>query len=333
MKQVMKLIIDTDPGVDDTNALVYLLNDKSFDIKLISVANGNIGLKIATRNMCHLLDLFEKDIPVVTGYEKRLGENHEDAAFLHGKQGLGGYTPPKNTITQPIKKDCADAMYDVLKEYPKQITLVILGPHTNVAYLFKKHPDSINLIKDVLMMGGSINGILSNPNHNSFNIRTDAPAFQETINAQLQVLMCPSRIGRDEGYFTEEMVEKIKNTNEVGEFLVKTFETYWEPNYPDKRISTNDVSAVYYLTHPKLYKTKKALVQVDTQNNIGKTTAVFTKKGNFKIVTKIKRKKFLDMLFKKLEELNDVSLNSRIKKLKQFDKQQQEKKKTVAKKS
>lgn len=81
MKKTFKVIIDTDPGVDDTNALVYMLNDPQFDIKLITTANGNINIAKATRNMCHLLDIFGKDIPVVQGHEKRLGDNTEDATF------------------------------------------------------------------------------------------------------------------------------------------------------------------------------------------------------------------------------------------------------------
>lgn len=309
MRKVFKVIVDTDPGVDDTNALIYLLHDKQFDVKLFTIANGNINIKNATRNMCHLLDLFDKDIPVVEGYSKRLGNNTEDASFLHGIEGLGGYIPPKDTKHKPLKKDCADAIYEVLKQYPKQITMIILGPHTNFAYLIKKHPDAVDLIKNVLMMGGAPTGILTNPNHNSFNIRTDAPAFKITIDTKLPIVMCPSRIGRDEGYFNEEQVEKINNTNDVGKFLVKTFETYYEPNYPDKRISTNDISAIYYLTYPKLYKTKRAFIEVDTEKSVGKTIAHYDRKGNFKIVVGLKRKKFIKLLFKKLKNMDNIKLD------------------------
>lgn len=306
-----KVIIDTDPGVDDTNALVYILNDPQFDIKLISVANGNINIDNATRNMCHLLDIFNKDIPVVKGYEKRFGNNTEDAAFLHGKEGLGGYIPPKTTKHKSLKSEAADAMYEVLKQYPKEITMIILGPHTNFAYLLRKHPDSKDLIKNILMMGGAPNGILANPNHNSFNIRTDAPAFKDTVDSMIPTIMCPSSIGRDEGYFTEKQVEEIEHTNQIGKFLVKTFQTYWEPGYKDRRIATNDICAVYYLTHPRLYKTKRADIEVDTEVSIGKTTAHYKRKGTFKIVVGLKRKKFQKLLFKKLQEMSNIKITDK----------------------
>lgn len=301
-----KVIIDTDPGVDDTNALLYVLNDAQFDIKLITTAKGNIPLKNATRNMLHILDLLHKNIPVVEGYEERLGHSTEDATFLHTIEGLGGYNPPKNTKHKAIDMDCADAMYDVLKQYPKQITLVVLGPHTNVAHLLMKYPDSKDLIKNIVMMGGAPMGIKSNPNHNSFNIRTDAPAFKMTVDSKIPIVMVPSSIGRDGGYFTEADVEKIKNTNDIGWFLAKTFETYWEPNYDDKRIAVNDIAAVYYITHPRLYKTKRADIIVDEKT--GKTTAVFKFNGNFKIVMSIHRRSFHKLIFKKLDEMSVYKL-------------------------
>ena len=282
-----------------------MLNDPQFDIKLFTISHGNIAIKNATRNMCHILDLLDKDIPVVVGYDERLGGSTEDAAFLHGEQGLGGYTPPKNTKHKPLKKDCADAMYEVLKENPKETTLIILGPHTNAAHLFMKYPDAKDMIKNIIMMGGAPYGTKQNPNHCSFNIRVDVPAFKETLKTNLPVVMCPSSIGRDKANFTEEQVNEIQKTNNLGEFLVKTYETYYEPGYAEKIVATNDISAVYYLTHPKLYKTKKAFIEV---NEKGKITAHDNRKGNFTIVVDVKRKKLMKMFFEKLREMSDIKI-------------------------
>lgn len=307
MKKKYKVIIDTDPGVDDTNALVYALNDPRFEILLFTISQGNVDINNCARNMCHILDLFKKDIPVVKGYEKRLGNNTEDASFLHTKEGLGGYVPPKTTTHQLLKEDASDAIYKLLKKYPKEITLIVLGPHTNMAYLFRKYPDAKNLVKNILMMGGAPMGIKTNPNHNSFNIRTDAIAFNETVKTNVPTIMVPSSIGRDFGYFTEQQVEDIKKMGDLGKFLAKTFETYWEPNYPDRRIATNDLTAVYYLIYPRLYKIKKANIEVDLET--GKTIPTFTKKGNFKIVIGLNRKKFQKIVLKKLEEMKDIKLD------------------------
>ncbi len=307
MTDRIKVIFDTDPGVDDTFALVYALLNPKFDVKLISISAGNIDIDKTVRNMCHILDLLNLDIPVVKGYE-RFGTNTEDAAFLHGEEGLGGYIPPQETKHKPLNKDCADVTYDVLKQNPNEITFCVMGPHTNLANLLIKYPDSKNLIKQVIMMGGSVDGTLINPNHISFNIRTDAQAFRTTVESNLPVIMCPSRIGRDEGYLSEKMVKKIENQNEMGKFFVKTFETYWEPDYPDKRIATCDISTIYYLLYPKFYKTKRAFIFVDTQEHIGKTTAAYSDLGNFKLITKLNRRKFIQVIMKELKMMDNIKL-------------------------
>ncbi len=301
-----KLIVDTDPGVDDTHALLYALFDPQFDIKLFTVPFGNIPLNKACRNMCHLLDILGKDIPVVKGCEKRFGDSTEDATFLHGAEGLGAYIPPKTTKLKCENVDCADAIYEVLKANPKEIIFVELGPHTNLAHLLIKHPDAVKLIKKVVMMGGSIRGTRLNPSHNSFNIRIDPIAFDHTIKSKLPVVLCPSRIGRDIGYLSEKQVEKMANTNDLGKFLRATFQTYWEPKYDPPQISTSDICAFYTISHPEMYKTKRAFISVDTQS--GKTTAKFSWRGNFKVVTDLNREKFITMMFEKLEEMNNVKL-------------------------
>ena len=99
----IKAIIDTDPGVDDTTALVLSFFDRHLDIKLLTTVSGNIPISVATKNVCFLLDLFNKDIPVAKGAAKALNRKSDDARWLHGKHGLGDITPPKETEPHPLK--------------------------------------------------------------------------------------------------------------------------------------------------------------------------------------------------------------------------------------
>ncbi len=305
MKKI-KVILDVDTGVDDATALCHILNDSHFDIKLITVARGNISLNNAVRNTCHLIDIFHKKIPVVAGYQERFSNSTEDATFLHTKEGLGGYHPPKTTITKPLKKDCADAVYEVLKAYPKQITMLMITPHTNLAHLFVKHPDAKDLIKNIVMESGAPNGIKANPNYCSFNIRVDAPAFKYTIDSNLPVVMIPSNIGRDIAFLTEQDVEKIKKLNDTGLFMAKTYETYWEPNYEDRRIACNDLAAIFYMRHPRLFKFKRANIEVNTET--GKIIAHYNRNGNFKVAQDLNRKRFIKIMFSHLNQLNGIEI-------------------------
>ncbi len=304
----IKVIIDTDPGVDDNNTLVYALNDNRFDIKLITTSNGNVGLDRSTKAVLHLLDVFNKDIPVARGYEQRMGNNNEDALFLHGREGLGNYIPPAETEHKALNVDCCDIMYETIKKYPKDITLVVLGPHTNVAYLFKKYPDAKDYIKDIVMASGAPGGLKNNPNYISFNIRTDAPSFRYTINSGLPVTMSPSTIGRDVTHFTEEEVDRIKNSGVVGRYLAKTFETYWEPGYPDRRISACDISAMYTLIYPEFYTMETCDIELDTEEYVGKLTTVDNVNGQFKVVVDVDATRFHDELLRLLDEFNNLDI-------------------------
>lgn len=308
MKKI-KVIIDTDPGVDDTTALFFALTEPKLDIKLVCTCAGNATLEQTTRNVCHIMDLLENNTPVAKGVSERLSKSEEYAHHIHGVEGMGNYMPPKSTKTKPIKKDCIDAIYEILKENPKQVTYFVFGPHTNLANLFIKYPDSKNLIKKIIMMGGAPGGIKTNPNYASFNIRTDIPAFAYTAQCGLPIILCPSRLGREVTHFTEEQVGIIKNSNQIGNFFELTYQTYWEPGYDEKVLSCCDLTTLYYVLTPRLYKTKKAHLKLSSQT--GKIDAIYNRKGNFEIIEDVNRKKFQKIIFKKLKAFDSIKINNK----------------------
>lgn len=308
IKKPYKVIIDTDPGVDDTYALIFAMFDQDLDIKLFTTVSGNVAIEDSTRNLLHLLDRFDKDFPVAKGASKPLQRQPRHAYFIHGKYGMGGYVPPKKTKHQIIKESAVEAMYRVIKENPGQVTIYVWGPHTNVAQLLIDHPDAKDLIPQIIFMGGSPYGVPGFPDHISFNISNDPEAFKIVLDSKIPLVMAPSDIGRRKAYLTEDYVYKIRDRNEVGAFLFELFDTYWEPGFDDKRIATNDTCAYLYLTHPHLFKVMTADLTVDTDEEPGKTFAYFHKKGNVKLMCGVNRKKFLKLLDKKLFEFDNFKL-------------------------
>lgn len=305
----IKVIIDTDPGVDDTAGLLFALFDKRLDIKLITTVVGNVKVKTGTRNALHLLDKFNIDIPVAKGAEKAIQRTSPTAEHVHQKEGMGGYIPPATTTRQVIEEDAIEAMYKVLKEGDGDITLVVLGPHTNAGLLFSKHPDIISKVPRVVFMGGSPFGIPGFPDHISFNISSDPEAFKIVLDTKLPLVMVPSNIGRRKAHLTEEYVNEMKKQNDVGDFLFQMYDMYWEKGFPDKRIATNDTCALMYITHPKLFKTQQADIIVDCEKTPGKTFAHFNKKGQVTVVVDTKRKKFLNTMTKQLKSLDHIKFN------------------------
>lgn len=308
-KKLYKVILDTDPGVDDAACLIYAFFDERLDIKLLTTLAGNVKLATATRNVLHLLDLFNLDIPVAKGASKALTRKSPDAIHIHKKEGLGGYMPPKTTKRKVIEEDAVEAMYRVLNEGDGDIIPIILGPHTNLAALFLKHPDIIKKIPRIVFMGGSPYGLPGHPDHISFNISSDPEAFKIVLESKIPLLMVPSSIGRRKAHLDEKYVYKIKETNDAGKLLFEMYREYWEPGYPDKRIATNDTCALFALIYPELFKTEQIHLTVDTEEVPGKTVGVYDKNGNVTLVTEAKRKKFLKVLDNDLRKLNDIKLN------------------------
>lgn len=307
-KEKIKVIIDTDPGVDDAACLVFALFDKSLDIKLITSVSGNVNVNTATRNCLHILDLFGVDLPVAMGASKAMARISPNAEHIHSIEGLGGYNPPKITIKKVIENDAVEEMYRILNEGDGDIIPMLLGPQTNMGLLLQKHPDIIKKIPKIIFMGGSPFGVKGFPNHISFNISFDPEAMQIVLDSKIPLVMIPSDMGRRKAYLTEDIVYNMKNTNEVGEFLFEMYDKYWEPGFDDKRIATNDTCAYIYLTHPELFTLEKAFVTVDVGKDAGKTLVDFNENGNVEIAVAVDREKFINLLNDKLHSFDNFHL-------------------------
>lgn len=151
-----KLLIDTDPGVDD--ALAILMAHAHADVLGLSIAAGNVGLAHTVRNACTLVDLLGAHTPVFAGCPTplvRLPE--EDAAFVHGQDGLGdvGFPAP---AARAADEHAALALLRLTREHPGELTLVALAPLTNLALALRLDPSLPKRVKRLVVMGGAVTG-------------------------------------------------------------------------------------------------------------------------------------------------------------------------------
>ena len=309
--KIYKVIIDTDPGVDDAACLIYAFFDENIDIKLFTTVVGNTSLDKTTRNLLHLMDLFDIDIPVARGAHKAMARESINAEFIHQKEGLGGYEPTEITARRLSSDDAVEAMYKVLKEGDGDIIPIILGPQTNLGHLFTKHPDIIKKIPQIVFMGGSPFGNPNYPDHISFNISSDPEAFKIVLDSKIPLVMVPSDVGRRKAHLSEDFVNRWATINDAGKLLAKMYSKYWEPNYPDKRVATNDSLALFALCYPKMFKFEKVSVSVDLKDAPGKTFVDFDGKGNVLFITDVNREAFLNLLISDLEKLNEKQLKNK----------------------
>lgn len=151
------LIIDTDPGVDDAWAILMAARHPQVEIKALTVVGGNVGLACTTLNALRLVELMGTETPVYAGCSAPLVHPAADAAFVHGEDGFGdaGVAVPTRSLQT---EHAALALIRHARMHPRQITLIALGPLTNIALALKLEPRLPHLLKHLVIMGGAVRG-------------------------------------------------------------------------------------------------------------------------------------------------------------------------------
>ena len=171
-----KLIIDTDPGVDDAQAILMAAAHPQAAIAAILVVGGNVGLEHTVRNSLTLVETVGQEIPVYPGCERPLVIDQERAAAVHGQDGLGdaGFKPKSR---QAEAEHAALALLRLANEAPGEYTLVAIGPLTNVAVALKLDPTLPAKLKRLVVMGGAVTARGNTRNVSAeFNIYHDPEA-------------------------------------------------------------------------------------------------------------------------------------------------------------
>jgi inosine-uridine nucleoside N-ribohydrolase len=165
--QPIPVLVDTDGGVDDALALIMALNSPQLDLKAITVLAGNIDVDQATNNVLRVLSIVQpKTLPIVAkGCEKPLVKQPFNAAGIHGKDGLGELdqfkeadgTPryPQLTI-EASGENAIDVILKAVQEYGESLTVVALGPLTNLATAIQKDAVTMKKIGRIIIMGGAV---------------------------------------------------------------------------------------------------------------------------------------------------------------------------------
>ncbi len=152
-----KFIIDTDPGIDDAQAILMAAAQPKVNIEAIMTVGGNVGLAHTLRNALTIVEVIGQTIPVYAGCDGPLVMPSENAAFVHGEDGLGdiGLRPQS---AQAEMEHASVALVRLINESPNEYVLVALGPLTNIAVALKLDPDLPYKLKRFVDMGGAVTG-------------------------------------------------------------------------------------------------------------------------------------------------------------------------------
>src|SRR5438046_7112993 len=153
-----RVIIDTDPGVDDALALLLAMRSPELKIEAITPVAGNVPLELTLPNALRMVEIAGRtDIPVAVGAKAPLVRRLVSAAYAHGENGLGGAVFPEPK-TKPVAEPAPEFIRQVVRKYPHEVTLITIGPLTNIATALNGDAELAGIVKSLVMMGGSLSG-------------------------------------------------------------------------------------------------------------------------------------------------------------------------------
>jgi inosine-uridine nucleoside N-ribohydrolase len=275
-----KIIFDTDPGTDDALALMLALNSPELDVRAITIVPGNVTAAMGLENALRMVSLANRcDIPVAAGAQHPLFQKLITAEFWHGKNGLGNVELPPSKCNVDSRFG-PDLIIQLVHASPHEITLVPVGPLTNIALAVEKDPSIVPLVKEVILMGGSITGGNVNAAAEA-NIHNDPEAAQIVFQAGWPLTMVGLEVG-DKALFTHRYLDELGQTHgpvndfiySITKFLVALSGTFGSPGAP-----MYDPSAVAVAIDSTLVKVQEMHVDVETRGEFTRGETVGNRRG------------------------------------------------------
>lgn len=265
---MQKLIIDTDPGIDDALALLLALSAKSeLEVEAITTVNGNVGVDQVTKNVFRILDVAGRsDIPVYKGNGKPLMRENDNCEEFHGDDGLGnlGFKEVPGTVKE---EHAVDFLIRKVREEKGEITLVPIGPLTNIAQAVQKDPEFAKNVKEVVIMGGAEHGGNMSP-HAEFNFWTDPEAAKIVFQAGFERVTMVGLDATNYVFLSPTLRELLYLINTpVSRFIHKITRVYADGHWEiEKKLGCElcDVLTIAYLLDRNVVEKVDAFVDVET---------------------------------------------------------------------
>jgi inosine-uridine nucleoside N-ribohydrolase len=203
-----RVIIDTDPGIDDAFALLLAMRSPELKIEAITPVAGNVPLDFTLPNALRLVEIAGRtDIPVAAGAKAPLVRRLVTGSYVHGENGLDGTVFPDPT-TKPVATPAAELICEIVRKYPGEVTLIPIGPLTNIATALASDPELAGKVRGVVMMGGSLSGGNITPAA-EFNIYVDPEAARIVFQSGIPITMVGLDVTR-KATLTDEHVRRFE---------------------------------------------------------------------------------------------------------------------------
>ncbi|HUE99218.1 MAG TPA: nucleoside hydrolase [Anaerolineales bacterium] len=309
---IERIIIDTDPGVDDALAFLLALASPELKLEALTTTQGNVTLEKATRNALSVLELCGAGhIPVASGSLLPLVQPLRASAHVHGETGIGNARLPEPQA-KPVAGHAVDYLIERVLAEPNEISIFPIGPLTNIAMAIRKEPDFANAVKELVIMGGAI---LEHGNITplaEFNIYVDPHAAHIVFHSGIPITLIPLDVTH-KCLLKQEHVDRLMKINSpisrfikeaVGVYLKASLELGYEGS------SLHDPLTLATIIAPELLILKEYYVGVDISGGVsmGKTFAdiqnVLKRPANMKVAMDVRGEDFIELFLQRMETLS-----------------------------
>ena len=310
-----KILIDTDPGVDDALAIMLCAADRSVQITAITAVAGNVGLNHTLENALYLKEVLGLSHTLVSkGADRPLVLSPGRVTTVHGNDGLGGLS--KVPKASPDALPAWERIYETAVQEKGNLEILALGPLTNLALALRKHPDLKNLVKNLVIMGGSAKS--GNVTEQAeFNAWVDPDACDEVLHSGIPLLLCglaglqPAALEFPE---LDALIDTFQNRGGVTEDLavpiirfIRHSRKGWGGHH---NVCIYDLATAVCFLHPEAAQVRSAHLSCATEEGpaLGKTTvtaAVSEEACTSQILCSMEKQQYLDAFRFMLTRLSD----------------------------
>lgn len=265
-----RVIFDTDPGVDDAMALFFLLQSPELELEAVTTVFGNVDVEQTTRNAAILLDIAGRaDIPVSQGAGRPLmpqRQRQSGGAVVHGDNGLGGVALPPPSRKAGTQR-AAETIVERVMAAPGEITLLAVGPLTNVALATCLEPRIVENVRELIVMGGAATVPGNVSPLAEANFHNDPEAASIVVAAGYRLAL----VGLDvtlQAIVTPEQIDLLRERGgEVGAFI-HAIGAHYGAHYARRtgRIGfpMHDSAAIMYAIDPGYFQTERWYIEIET---------------------------------------------------------------------
>ncbi|MGH0053695.1 MAG: nucleoside hydrolase, partial [Sphaerochaetaceae bacterium] len=262
-----RILMDVDTGLDDAVAIFLAAGLEKLHIESLIATNGNVGLEKTTQNTLNIAETAGLTCPVYKGSSKPLVRKPVAAGNFHGESGLDGPSFPPRRRQEVQAESGITAMIRLLHTYPNELSLICVGPLTDLALAMQRDEAIVNLAKQIIIMGGSFSGG-NITEHAEFNVFADPEAAQMVFSSGAQLVLFPLDCTRQVTLSPSQLEGYHAINTQSAQVFSACMDTY-QANYERHKQGQpqmHDPLCVAYLEDPSHVQTEYKRVRVVTES-------------------------------------------------------------------